>query len=64
MTTADKLDVVTPREDATDALTKLARRDVRQMPVVDNGQLVGMLRRRDILKWLQLNAEPASGMAS
>jgi Zn-dependent protease/CBS domain-containing protein len=61
MTPADQLDVVTPREDATDALRKLAGRDVRQVPVVQEGRLVGMLRRRDIMRWLQLNSKMAPG---
>ncbi len=31
------------------------------MPVVKNGELVGVLRRRDILRWLQLHSEMGSG---
>jgi Zn-dependent protease len=61
MTPADQLDVVSPQEDATEALQKLARRDVRQMPVVQNGRLVGMLRRRDILRWLELQSNMTPG---
>lgn len=57
MTPAEKLDMVTPQEDASEALQKLARRDVNQVPVMQNGQLVGMLRRRDILRWLQLQSD-------
>jgi CBS domain-containing protein len=56
MTPADKLDMVSPREDATEAFNKLAQRDINQMPVVQNGQVVGMLRRRDILRWLQMQS--------
>ncbi|HXG64365.1 MAG TPA: CBS domain-containing protein, partial [Blastocatellia bacterium] len=57
MTRADQLETVNSREDAGEALEKLARRDVRQMPVIQDGRLVGLLRRRDILKWLQLQSE-------
>jgi Zn-dependent protease/CBS domain-containing protein len=57
MTPAAQLEIVAPREDATDAFRKLSARDVRQMPVVENGELVGMLRRRDIMKWLQVQSE-------
>jgi Zn-dependent protease len=32
-------------------------RDVRQLPVMENGSLSGCLRRRDIVKWLQLHGE-------
>lgn len=61
MMPAAQLDTITPREDASDALGKLARRDVRQMPVVQDGRLVGMLRRRDIMRWLHLQSELAAG---
>jgi CBS domain-containing protein len=54
-----ELEVVTTRDDAMDAFQKLAHRDMRQIPVVQNGQLIGMLRRRDILRWLQVRSEMA-----
>lgn len=56
MTPVDQLETISPREDAAEALTKLAQRDVRQVPVVQNGHLLGMLRRRDIMRWLQLQS--------
>jgi CBS domain-containing protein len=59
MTPASQLELVSPREDATQALQKLGRRDVRQMPVVQDGRVVGMLRRRDVLRWLQLQSGSA-----
>ena len=52
-----ELEVVTPGEDAMDAFQKLARKEMRQIPVVKNGELVGMLRRRDILQWLRVRSE-------
>lgn len=55
MTPVDKLMVATPREDASHALSDLSSRDVRQIPVVQEGRLVGMLRRADILRYLQLH---------
>jgi CBS domain-containing protein len=57
MTPAEKLIVASPDEDAGLALEKLSSNDVRQLPVLSNGELVGLLRRRDIIKWLQLHAE-------
>jgi Zn-dependent protease len=57
MTPAKQLVVTYPREDTTHALNKLARNAVRQLPVVQEAQLVGLLRRRDIVKWLQLQSE-------
>ena len=56
MTPAAKLDVVKPYEDATEALHKLTRRETSQIPVVQGSQLVGMLRERDILRWLQVQS--------
>jgi len=57
MTPADQLVSVMPEEDAAEAMTRLQRRDVRQLPVMDNGSITGLLRRRDIVKWLQLHSE-------
>ncbi|MBN1217785.1 MAG: site-2 protease family protein [Anaerolineae bacterium] len=57
MTPMDELTVVGVNEDAADTLMKLTRRDVRQLPVMENGRLAGLLRRRDIVKWLQLQSE-------
>jgi Zn-dependent protease/CBS domain-containing protein len=57
MTPVDRLAIATPEEDASDALSELTNRDVRQLPVLQNGRLVGMLRRRDILRWLQLHSD-------
>jgi Zn-dependent protease/CBS domain-containing protein len=57
MTRVNQLDTVSVNEDASEAFDKLTRRDVRQVPVVSEGRLVGLLRRRDIVKWLQLQSE-------
>jgi len=37
----------------------LSRREVNQLPVLEHGRLVGLLRRRDVLKWLHMHAEQA-----
>ncbi|HEX6303024.1 MAG TPA: site-2 protease family protein [Anaerolineales bacterium] len=57
MTPTEELATVAPEEDASDAMTKLSHRDVRQLPVVENGKLVGVLRRRDIVQWMQLQSD-------
>jgi predicted transcriptional regulator len=62
MTPAPQLVVTAPDETAAAALAKLAQRDVEQLPVVDAaGALVGIVRRRDILRWLEL--QPRAGAA-
>jgi Zn-dependent protease len=57
MTPAAELVTVAPETDAAEALERLMARDVRQLPVMENGSLRGCLRRRDIVKWLQLHGE-------
>jgi Zn-dependent protease/CBS domain-containing protein len=56
MTPADQLAVVRPEDDAATALDKLMERDLRQVPVIADGHLVGLVRLRDIMRWLQLQA--------
>ncbi|MCB0126178.1 MAG: CBS domain-containing protein, partial [Caldilineaceae bacterium] len=59
MTATNKLVLTTPEEDADDALRKLSQQDVRQLPVVQGQQLLGLLRRRDIMRWLQFQGAQA-----
>jgi CBS domain-containing protein len=57
MTPSEKLVTVSPNDDGAVALDRLTQNDVRQLPVVNGGSLVGLLRRRDIIQWLQAHAE-------
>lgn len=57
MTRAEKLVVTSPREDLADAMDKLARADVSQLPVMDGPQLVGTLTRADVARWIELHAQ-------
>jgi CBS domain-containing protein len=50
--------VATPDEPMARAFEQLAVRDIEQLPVVDRGQLVGMLQRRDVARWLELMWAP------
>lgn len=43
--------------DATEALDLVSRRGFNQLPVTENGELVGLLRREDLLRWLSLFGE-------
>jgi Zn-dependent protease len=57
MTPSEELETVAPEQPATEALRKLAERDVDQVPVVDDeGSLLGLVRRQDILRWLSLRS--------
>ncbi len=64
MTPVSRLACVGPREDAGEALAQLASRGVNQLPVLEGGKLVGLLRREDVLKWLALNEAPGTRIAS
>jgi Zn-dependent protease/predicted transcriptional regulator len=56
MTSAHELATIGPEVPALEALATLTRRDLGQLPVVRGEDLVGLLRREDILKWLSIHA--------
>jgi Zn-dependent protease/CBS domain-containing protein len=67
MTPGDRCEVLDPERDAAEAMTRLASCDVRQLPVLHDGDLVGVLRRQDLIQWMRLHAEtggwgPTSGI--
>lgn len=57
MTPARDLVVTAPDAPATDALRDLARTGVGQLPVVEHGRVVGLLRRQDLVRWLEVHAD-------
>jgi Zn-dependent protease len=57
MTPSEKMIVVAPEEDVTDAFDRLQMKDVRQLPVVTGNKIVGLLRRKDIVRWLQFQSK-------
>ncbi|HSF49024.1 MAG TPA: site-2 protease family protein [Burkholderiales bacterium] len=57
MTPARELATIAPDEATAEALQALSRRAVNQLPVVKDGQVRGLIRREDILKWLSLHGE-------
>lgn len=57
MTPVSQLDYVTPDQDAADAFDRLQRMDLRQIPVKLNNQIVGLLRQKDILRWLKFQSD-------
>lgn len=61
MTPADQLITISPQDNADEALQRLSRREVSQLPVVEHGEVRGLLRREELLKWLSLHGPP-SGM--
>lgn len=61
MTPREALQTLSVSDKASDALDRLARHGVNQLPVVEDGRVVGMVTREDVLKWLSLRRGVASG---
>lgn len=63
MTPAASVVTVGAQQDAFEALALLAGHNLNQLPVVEDGRVVGLLRREDIVTWLALHGEraPESG---
>ena len=49
-----RLHVATPQQSLSDVLPLMAGRDVNQLPVVENGALVGILSRDAIVQYLEV----------
>jgi Zn-dependent protease/CBS domain-containing protein len=58
MTPRDRLHTAKPGEDVVTAMQTMARADVSQLPVLDGDRMVGLLRRRDIARYLEIHAQP------
>jgi Zn-dependent protease/CBS domain-containing protein len=56
MTSLNNLTTVQPEDNTAEANHRLMQKDLRQLPVVENGHFLGLLRRRDILRWIQLHS--------
>ena len=63
MTPLAEMPALSPRVGAERALEELAQREVEQMPVVDRHRVIGMVGRRDLMKWLSLRSNGAMGGA-
>ena len=57
MTPVSDLEYVAPDQDVAEVFDHLQRRQLRQIPVVLDNQVIGLLRRKDILRWLQFRSE-------
>ncbi|MGE5642530.1 MAG: CBS domain-containing protein, partial [Byssovorax cruenta] len=57
MTPVSDLEYVTPDQDVAEVFDHLQRRQLRQVPVMVDNQVVGLLRRKDIARWLELRSE-------
>ena len=57
MTPADKVTAVNPKTDLLAALEKMDDANVAQMPVVEAGELLGMIGREQVLHYVRVRAE-------
>jgi Zn-dependent protease len=57
MTSFDRLHTVSPDEDLRQVLQLMARQDINQVPVVEDGRLLGLISRADILRLIQTRRE-------
>ncbi len=57
MTPADQVPSLRPGDDATEALARMVTDDLGRMPVVENGHLVGIVSRRDIMNLFKIKSD-------
>jgi Zn-dependent protease len=57
MTPSQKMIVIAPDEEASEAFQRLQSEDIRQLPVINGNRIVGLLRRKDIIRWLQFQSQ-------
>jgi Zn-dependent protease/predicted transcriptional regulator len=57
MLPADHVPSLRPEEDATEALARMVSDDLGRMPVVENGRLVGIVSRRDIMNLFKIKTD-------
>ena len=55
---ADALTITAPERPVSEAFELMSRHDIDQMPVLAHARLVGMLRRKDVTRWLELAWRP------
>ncbi len=60
MVPKERLEQVSPSDDAGVALEKLTAKSIHQVPVVESNRVMGILRRNDILQYLQMHSEIGS----
>jgi Zn-dependent protease len=57
MTPADHVLSLGPTDDATEALSRMASADVGRMPVLEDGRLIGIVSRRDIMNLFKIKSD-------
>ncbi len=57
MTPAERLAIVSPDVSLDDALQLMGKHGVQQLPVMEDGTLLGFVTRQDIMRTVQLRVE-------
>jgi CBS domain-containing protein len=57
MTPVEQVPSLKPTDDATEALAKMVSDDLGRMPVIENGHLVGIVSRRDIMNLFKIKSD-------
>jgi Zn-dependent protease/CBS domain-containing protein len=57
MTPRSEIITIDPNDDAYEALMTISRKGVRQLVVMEGDEIFGLMRRRDIFRFLQLQSE-------
>ncbi len=57
MTPSKKLEVVAPEENVSDAFDRLQNQDIPELLVMHGNNIVGLLRRKDVVRWLELQSQ-------
>ena len=57
MTPATKLHTVSPSDNLTEVLRMMSQHDVNQLPVVERRELVGMLARSDVMRFIEVRRD-------
>ena len=57
MTPKDKLVTTTPNESVLDVMTKMSKHKIGRLPVVVNGELLGIISRSDVMHIVKTKTE-------
>jgi Zn-dependent protease/CBS domain-containing protein len=61
MVPADKIKSVTPDRTAAEVVEMMDREDLNQVPVMENGQVIGMVARDNVIRFIRTRAELGMG---
>ncbi|HEX9386086.1 MAG TPA: site-2 protease family protein [Anaerolineales bacterium] len=56
MTPSKKLEVVAPEANVSEAFDRLQNQEIHQLLVMHGNKIVGLLRRKDVVRWLELQS--------